>query len=558
MADETINCDNAYEAGFAAMKTMPGKIFSDIHLKRKDKVKTLAALTKQASVKDVVIDLNHNQLFHRITCVVRKDEELSEYMKFELSSQPPSLFDNHYMRKGTKSSLVTVFDKLTKPETSVPLQAKFTIDGGYLLHTVIWSRPATFGDICNQYVQYVTQKYGHNCIVVFDGYESSTKDEEHLRRGSKIPSIAVEFGDSTPAVAAKDQFLANVCNKEAFLKLLMKHLAACGIIVHQAIGDADTTIVKQAIQVAVSGTVSVIVGQDTDLIVLMIALTTDAVDVYMLIPGCKDRIDRIYSSRKLLEALGEMKRHILFIHAVTGCDTTSAPYRLGKVAPFNKLKTNFELQKRVAIFSHYNASADEIAAAGEYFIVILYGGSEKDSLDTLRYRKYMRTIAKQSVHATFDLATLPPTSAAARQHSLRVYHQVQQWMDVNLNATDWGWTLVGNSLRPIMTTLEAAPERILHLVSCNCKEGCERNCDCKRGCLPCTSMCGYCAGHGCSNRIVIDDDDDDDDDGNETDEDNQDCETDLETVTERDVKRPKRAQQVILCAIAPSINTTII
>ena len=116
-------------------------------------------------------------------------------------------------------------------------------------------------------------------------------------------------------------------------------------------------------------------------------------------------------------------------------------------------------------------------------------------------------------------------------------------MDVNLNATDWGWTLVGNSLRPIMTTLEAAPERILHLVSCNCKEGCERNCDCKRGYLPCTSMCGYCAGHGCSNRIVIDDDDDDDDDdGNEIDEDNQDCETDLETVTERDVKRPKLAQ----------------
>ena len=81
------------------------------------------------------------------------------------------------------------------------------------------------------------------------------------------------------------------------------------VIVHQATGDANTLIVKKAIQMVVSKTVSVIVGQDTDLLVLMIALTTDAVDVDMLIPGSKDRIDRVYSSRKLLEALGKMKNH---------------------------------------------------------------------------------------------------------------------------------------------------------------------------------------------------------------------------------------------------------
>ena len=119
------------------MKTMPGKLFSDIHLKRKDKVTTLATLTKPALVKGKVHDLNHKKLFHGLTCVVRNNEELAEYMRFELSSQPPSLFDNYYMRRGTKSSLVTVFNNLTKPDPSVPLQAKFSIDGGYLLHAVI-------------------------------------------------------------------------------------------------------------------------------------------------------------------------------------------------------------------------------------------------------------------------------------------------------------------------------------------------------------------------------------------------------------------------------------
>ena len=196
---------------------------------------------------------------------------------------------------------------------------------------------------------------------------------------------------------------------------------------------------EKTMQMAVSGTVSVIVGQDTDFLLLIIALTTDAVDVYMLILVAKTESTEFTVVGNHWKLLGKWR--IIFIHAVTECDTTSAPYRLGKIAPFNKLNKNSELQKHVAIFKHYNASADKVAAAGEYFLVAVYVGSDKDSLDSLRYRKYMRTIAKQPDHATFDVATLPTTSAAARQHSFRVSHQVQQWMDVNMNATNWGWTL---------------------------------------------------------------------------------------------------------------------
>ena len=131
-------------------------------------------------------------------------------------------------------------------------------------------------------------------------------------------------------------------------------------------------------------------------------------------------------------------------------------------------------------------------------------GKIDDNLDVKRHQLYLRTIAKQKVCKKFDLATLPPTSAAARQHSFRVYHQVQQWRGVALNPTDWGWRLKDGRLTPLPTLREPAPESLLHLITCNCRSGCERNCECRRSGLPCTSMCGLCAGHGCSNHDTSD------------------------------------------------------
>ncbi|KAK4307103.1 hypothetical protein Pmani_021120 [Petrolisthes manimaculis] len=70
------------------------------------------------------------------------------------------------------------------------------------------------------------------------------------------------------------------------------------------------------------------------------------------------------------------------------------------------------------VFNDPQASADDIAAAaGEDFLLVLYGGKSDGSLDKQRYSTYTRTIAKKPVHAQFDLATLPPTSTAGRHHS---------------------------------------------------------------------------------------------------------------------------------------------
>ena len=124
------------------------------------------------------------------------------------------------------------------------------------------------------------------------------------------------------------------------------------------------------------------------------------------------------------------------------------------------------------------AAKKDLISAGEKFLLHLYGASDFTSLDAFRYYAYTRAIAKKSVKDSFNLATLPPTSAAAKQHILRNYLQVQQWIGNELEPTDWGWRVYMDTLIPVPTDQPPAPERLLNLVSCKCKTGCSRGCGC--------------------------------------------------------------------------------
>ena len=78
--------------------------------------------------------------------------------------------------------------------------------------------------------------------------------------------------------------------------------------------------------------------------------------------------------------------------------------------------------------------------------------------------------------------TLPPTSAAVKNHSARVYYQVQEWMGHRaLDPQQLGWTLEEGRLDSTTTNLPAAPESLLKIVCCNCKTDCNsRRCTCRK------------------------------------------------------------------------------
>ncbi|KAK3889052.1 hypothetical protein Pcinc_006928 [Petrolisthes cinctipes] len=258
-------------------------------------------------------------------------------MAYELASRPPSLFDDVSLRKCKKSALVPIIETLMPCENSPPAAAVYTLDGGYLLQYVVWQRPATFSQICFQYSSFVKQKY-ENAHIVFDGYETrSTKDEEHFRRGGTQSSIDITVESHMQVPVSQQEFLGNAKNKARLIKILSTHLQGAGCQIYQAEADADRLIVTTACNNNDSEQESVLVGEDTDLLVLLIALAKPQTDIKMMIPVNRAHPDKIFSSKRIQSQMGSITGSLLFLHAITGCDTTSAVYRKGKKGPFKKL-----------------------------------------------------------------------------------------------------------------------------------------------------------------------------------------------------------------------------
>ncbi|CAG9815364.1 unnamed protein product [Phaedon cochleariae] len=239
----------------------------------------------------------------------------------------------------------------------------------------------------------------------------------------------------------------------------------------------------------------VVVGEDIDLLVILTGLCLRD-NVFFLKPGKGNVPPTTYSPMHALTNK-TIREYIMFLHAMSGCDTTSAPYNQGK---FVKTVTkNPNLADVVSVFKNPEATPESIATAGERFLVNLYGftGRTEPSINCLRYINY----AKAAFKTSSKIAALPPSAAAATQHSFRVYLQVQQWLGVEKNAEDWGWKRATNGLEPINSLQAPAPLELLRLVSCRCIKTWAKKCSCKKAGLDCTNLCIDCEG-SCNNVTI--------------------------------------------------------
>ena len=126
---------------------------------------------------------------------------------------------------------------------------------------------------------------------------------------------------------------------------------------------------------------------------------------------------------------------LLPLHFMTGSDTTSAFFNKGKTKAYHM---NKQYTEDLRIFTEVNVHKQQIASAGERFVINLYGGRKNKTIDNVRHDIYNRTIQKSSLSTTFKLESLPPTSAALMHHSSRAYHAVQQALGNTLPAEEWG------------------------------------------------------------------------------------------------------------------------
>ena len=372
-----------------------------------------------------------------------------------------------------------------------------------MTHRAAWPKQGSFADVSATCVHFIQKHYGKEGTLIFYGYSTKERSTKSILRQQRLmkqisPEITI-FDDNTSLSVPQAKFLSNLKNQHRLIMHLCEAFHTEGIPTHThthtAVHDADVLIVQTAILEANQRESVVVVGQDVDLLTLITALTPQEKDVLMLKEAQRNVPRRVYSSREIHQSkiLRNIKESVMFTHSFSGCDTSSfyGQEKMKTVSLHNKYD---HLQDTESPFNNPLSTHDEAAAAGQKFTLALYNAptTERD-LNHYRFIQFNKNVRHSSPAVL--LSCLPPTSAAARQHS---YDQSQTWQEVKQPGI-WPWKKNGDGLSPVYTTAPPAPAKILKVIACSCKSGCGRRCGCVRAGLSYSAMCCMCNGQACMN-----------------------------------------------------------
>lgn len=330
-------------------------------------------------INEVQVYVNATVLFTRLAAVAKREDDEEQYFDYELTTEPMSLFKNGLMRKPDEPALRRA---LLKEEDVISIDKMkydclFVVDGGALLHRVCWIKGMSFSEIGKLYVDYIRKHYG-KATVVFDGYkELSTKSCEHQRRagnGARCPDI--EIVESNKVQFPQERFLSNESNKDQIIKLILTFLRDDSQTVVNCTGDADTTIVSTALSYCTGGSPVVVVADDTDIVIMLLCHWRKELGDLIFF---QERLNRGWNMKSVAPRLDVEREHLLFVHAMSGCDTTSAPFGKWKASFLNLIKKSEELMSDVW------ADQAEIGKASVRAFTLIYGGKNNDTLKKLRY-----------------------------------------------------------------------------------------------------------------------------------------------------------------------------
>lgn len=166
-------------------------------------------------------------------------------------------------------------------------------------YCVVWQIKEFFS-ILTKYVEYIKWYYGKRATVVLYGYP-----EEASSRCINATEPLRNNKNSTPAVQFSVQrvcFLSNEQNRCCIISFLIEKLQAGQICVKQVVEDADTLIVNSTLEKVQNCGYVVIVGEDTNLLVLLTALipaSCNSSSLYILKSGKGKLHNILYTPKQL-------------------------------------------------------------------------------------------------------------------------------------------------------------------------------------------------------------------------------------------------------------------
>ncbi|GBO18048.1 hypothetical protein AVEN_70075-1, partial [Araneus ventricosus] len=75
-----------------------------------------------------------------------------------------------------------IFDTVPERPVGNTDNLYFVLDGGSLIHHVVWPKQETFGDVYTTYMSYIKRHYGDEVTVVSDEYTESSVNPNVIER----------------------------------------------------------------------------------------------------------------------------------------------------------------------------------------------------------------------------------------------------------------------------------------------------------------------------------------------------------------------------------------
>ena len=114
--------------------------------------------------------------------------------------------------------------------------------------------------------------------------------------------------------------------------------------------------------------------------------------------------------------------HLLSMHGISGCDTVSKIYGIGKLNALSAIKKGHFPPP----LGDPNVSHEDLQKDGASFIGAYYGTtSTHATMSEHRFQKWKNTTKGKG--KTFKLETLPPTTEGFSMHIRRAHGQVGVW-----------------------------------------------------------------------------------------------------------------------------------
>ena len=423
------------------------------------------------------------------------------------------------------------------------------IDGCALLWVIHWPTSGTVTDYARSFTSYVTKLMTDSDVyLVFDRYHNpSIKDVTRKSRMGKGGARRHLLNSHMPLLPQKVT-LSVTENKVQLIDILCQHLKdqchtfpeknklvvtsndpipfeiSDGVIVQRldmrtTHEEADVIIAQQVVKLAESGNSSIkVVCDDTDVLVLLVHFyAQEQLTCELVMSGTS-------AGRVVVDIKATTTKHItiadqlLAAHALSGCDTVSQLYGIGKGTVLRVIKSHHTLN----CLGKVTQDMDKVIAEANEFISACYGSHVTGDMSSIRYAIWTSKMANKKLTSAPQLKTLPPTTEAFAEHVHRAHFQAAIWREAlqpdppDMNPIHYGWSLDEASHVLDAITLppdvSPAPLDVLHLIKCGCAS--EHPCSTARcGCYAAHLSCSmFCACHHgddrCCNKSNTTDEDD--------------------------------------------------